>query len=246
MSDATNLVAGDTIRNEELFVTDYAGTGATISASRDSGGGQSGEVGGWVASLNADGTRVAFVSDGALVPGDTNAEFDAYVRDLPSGAIQRVSTSDFQENGDAHGLARMLSADGRFVAFASDSLILPPDANGHSYDVFVRVGADPRDRPGARGRSRHARRGTGRRPPRCEPVAHPRPAAFGPAVSVSLGNGTTSSVTNVTPTAVDVTVVVAPNPAAGTRTVIVNNLGTQGAIAAGTLQACGGCVTVSP
>ena len=226
-------------------MTDYAGTGATVSASRDAGGGQSGDVGEWTASTQQRRHRVAFVTDGALVPGDTNANFDVYVRDLPSGSIQRVSTSEFQENGDAHGLAPMLSADGRFVAFASDSLILLPDANGHSYDVFVRVALIPViDQVRAVDPVTHVEGPA---------VVHPganqlriHGAAFGPGVSVGLGNGTTSTVTNVTPTAVDVTVVVAPNPAAGTRTVIVSNLGTQGAIAAGTFQACGGCVTVSP
>jgi len=71
-------------------------------------------------------------------------------------------------------------------------------------------------------------------------------AAFGPGVAVSLGRGTTTSVTNVTPTAVDVAIDVAPNPPAGSRTLVVTNLGTQGAIAGGTLQACGACVAVSP
>ena len=89
--------------------------------------------------ISADGRYVAFGSDASnLVPGDTNGTSDVFVRDLRSGTTQRVSvaTDGTQANGDSDSPA--ISADGRYVAFASyASNLVPGDTNGTA-DVFVR------------------------------------------------------------------------------------------------------------
>lgn len=75
--------------------------------------------------ISADGRYVAFVSPASnLVPGDTNGVADAFVRDLATGALERVSvaTSGQEGVGDRHGQgtrAVTISADGRHVAFMS-------------------------------------------------------------------------------------------------------------------------------
>jgi TolB protein len=73
--------------------------------------------------ISDDGRRVAFSSAStALVPGpDMNAESeDIYVVDLPSGQTTRVSVSTTgAQLAVGNSLLPSLSADGRFVAFAS-------------------------------------------------------------------------------------------------------------------------------
>jgi Tol biopolymer transport system component len=136
-SAATNLVPGDTNFSQDIFVHDTV-TGTTEMGSVDSSGthANDGSVG---ALLSSDGTILAFLSFASnLVAGDTNNRTDAFVHDRSTGDTTRVSVSSSggQANNRSEGDA--LSADGRFVAFASpaDNLV-SPDANGGFEDVFV-------------------------------------------------------------------------------------------------------------
>jgi Tol biopolymer transport system component len=152
-SNASNLVAGDTNNSFDVFVRDRQ-TGTTERVSVDSTGAE----GNFFSSspvMSADGRFVAFVSAASnLVAGDTNNSFDVFVRDRQTGATERVSVDSAgrQANnssglllGNEVGLALGLlfsnvaiSADGRFVAFASAaSNLVAGDTNGSS-DVFVR------------------------------------------------------------------------------------------------------------
>ena len=91
--------------------------------------------------LSADGRRVVFASDSPnLVPGDTNANWDVFVRDRLTGGVVRCSVSSSGVEGDRlsglYGLA--ISSYGRYVAFGSRATnLVPGDTNGVS-DVFVR------------------------------------------------------------------------------------------------------------
>jgi Tol biopolymer transport system component len=91
----------------------------------------------WV-SLSADGRYAAFQSFATnLVPGDTNAVQDIFVRDFALGTTTRVSvdSSGVQSNGQSEWAA--ISADGRFVAFSSlGNNLVPGDTNANP-DVFV-------------------------------------------------------------------------------------------------------------
>ncbi|MBA3249436.1 MAG: PD40 domain-containing protein [Geodermatophilaceae bacterium] len=89
--------------------------------------------------VSADGRFVAFVSSATnLVPGDTNGRQDVFVRDRVLGTTERVSVSSAEVEATSDGVQPSISADGRFVAFASDaSNLAPADLTGHS-DVFVR------------------------------------------------------------------------------------------------------------
>jgi TolB protein len=92
------------------------------------------------ASVSADGRWVAFTSDAALLPADTNRAADVYVRDLVVGRAELVSVSGAgtpTPAGRSSG-APAISADGRWVAFESDAGNLAgPDPNGVP-DVFLR------------------------------------------------------------------------------------------------------------
>src|SRR5262249_58840522 len=73
-----------------------------------------------------------------LVAGDTNGATDVFVRDRQASTTERVSVG--KNNSQANGFSShpRLSADGRFVAFASfASNLVRGDTNGAT-DVFVR------------------------------------------------------------------------------------------------------------
>ncbi len=90
------------------------------------------------ASLSRDGQRVAFQTDAALVPTDTNGTTDIYVLDRSSGALTLASNSvgGVPANGPSRHAA--LSGDGRWVAYetlASNAIGI--DTNG-DWDVMLR------------------------------------------------------------------------------------------------------------
>lgn len=89
-------------------------------------------------SFTPDGRFAVFTSAAYnLVPTDTNGFRDIYLRDLASGALERVSrtSAGMEPDGDCKHPA--LSDDGRFVAFQSFATNLAAgDANG-TWDVFV-------------------------------------------------------------------------------------------------------------
>lgn len=89
--------------------------------------------------ISADGRYVVFESDASdLVADDSNGTTDIFRRDLVLGTTTRVSVAP--GGGDGLGTSEnpSMSADGRFVAFASDAgNLVAGDGNG-LFDVFVR------------------------------------------------------------------------------------------------------------
>jgi Tol biopolymer transport system component len=137
VSSAANLVSADTNQTVDVFVRDRR-TGRTSRVSVSSTGAQA-NGGSYNPSISADGRYVAFESAATnLVSADTNGDFDVFIRDRHTGRTSRVSrsTAGAQANGGSTGGA--VSADGRYVAFASDATNLTPaDTNGLT-DAFVR------------------------------------------------------------------------------------------------------------
>jgi len=89
--------------------------------------------------ISADGRFVAFSSSfSGIVPDDTNATRDVFVRDRLLGITQRVSVSSAGQQGNGASSYPAISADGRFVAFSSwASNLVAGDTNGTD-DVFLR------------------------------------------------------------------------------------------------------------
>jgi PucR C-terminal helix-turn-helix domain len=123
-----------------LAVSPGAADAATERVSVSSagvGGNASSGVGRPAAS--ADGRFVAFVSRASnLVPGDTNARQDVFVRDRRTDQTERVSvdSAGAQASGawwDNEDVA--INADGRFVAF----IMGMPDPRGTPYRLLFRV-----------------------------------------------------------------------------------------------------------
>jgi hypothetical protein len=138
-TNATNLVANDLNSVTDVFVHDRE-TGKTrrVSVSSDEveGNGISGE---YAVAISNDGRFVAFESTATnLVPNDTNAHEDMFVRDLVRGTTERVSLrSNGAQANDSSYESVELSADGRYVAFGSLATnLVKGDTNGVA-DVFV-------------------------------------------------------------------------------------------------------------
>src|SRR5205085_12425541 len=137
-SDATNLVAGDTNGQTDVFVRDRQ-MGITRRVSVDSSGNEANGFGSQGAAISGDGRFVAFNSSATnLVVDDTNGQYDLFVHDLQTGATERVSVDSTGAQANDTSSEPALSADGRFVAFSSyASNLISADTNG-APDIFVR------------------------------------------------------------------------------------------------------------
>jgi Tol biopolymer transport system component len=131
-SRASNLVSNDTNDKQDIFVYDlqtHITTCVSLGLNGSQANGQS-----YSPSISANGRYVTFASDASnLVSGDTNDHKDIFVHDLQTHITTRVSigTDDYSSNSSS------ISADGSYIAFASDtSNLVSGDTNGKR-DLFV-------------------------------------------------------------------------------------------------------------
>jgi Tol biopolymer transport system component len=136
-SGASNLVAGDTNGETDVFVHDRT-SGSTTRESLGSGG-LEGDSYSDSPSISGDGNIVSFTSHATnLVPGDVNGHPDILVRDRSAGTTVLASTDAFGAPGNLPSYESSVSAEGGQVAFMSDATnLVPGDTNGYR-DVFVR------------------------------------------------------------------------------------------------------------
>lgn len=135
-SGADNLVPVDTNRMSDVFVHDRQ-TGQTALVSVDSVGKQ-GNNHSFDSFLSANGRYVAFVSLATnLVEGGTKGWHKVFVHDRNTGKTELASVDSAGTQGNEYSVIPSISADGRYVAFAShaDNLV-SGDTNGYD-DVFV-------------------------------------------------------------------------------------------------------------
>jgi Tol biopolymer transport system component len=134
---ATNLVRGDGNAQRDVFVRDRL-KGTTVRASLGADGRQ-GNGGSFAPSISGDGRFVAFQSVAFnLVPGDGNRTDDVFVRDRRLGTTVRASQGTFGAEGNGPSTEPAISANGRFVAFASRASNFAGIDGNHDSDVFVR------------------------------------------------------------------------------------------------------------
>ncbi len=135
-SGASNLVSGDTNNHPDIFVRDLQ-TNQTTRVSVASDGTQANNFS-FEPSISADGRYVAFMSwADNLVSGDTNSDWDVFVHDRQTGATIRVSVATGGGQAAGRSQSPSISADGRYVAFASSaSNLVSGDTNNHP-DIFV-------------------------------------------------------------------------------------------------------------
>lgn len=157
-SDASTLVMGDVptldlvtcptcsgSRDVFLYDRDPNGDGtfeaseATLTRISVSSTGTAGNAGSTRPSLSSDGRFVAFRSKATnLVADDNNGVADIFVYDVQTGLTIRASVNDQGEEGNAKSDRAAVSADGRYVAFYSDSDNLVSSDGNAMRDVFVR------------------------------------------------------------------------------------------------------------
>ncbi|MCJ2033584.1 hypothetical protein MKK54_05095, partial [Methylobacterium sp. J-068] len=138
-SSATNLVAGDTNGQQDIFVRDLT-TNTTTRVSVASDGSQATGGASLSAAISADGTHVAFTSAATnLVAGDTNGQQDIFVRDLTANTTTRVNVaSDGSQATGGASVSAAISADGTHVAFTSAATNLVAGDTNNQQDIFVR------------------------------------------------------------------------------------------------------------
>jgi uncharacterized repeat protein (TIGR01451 family) len=134
---ATNLVTAGTSGKNVFVRVPVPDLTFWVSVPDHGGAGPDGDSEG--PAVSDDGRYVAFVSAATnIVDGDTNGLKDVFVRDRTLGRTFRVSLT--QDGGEASGGAAStaaISADGRYVGYASAaSNLVPGDANG-TQDVFA-------------------------------------------------------------------------------------------------------------
>ncbi len=159
VSDATNLVAGDTNASTDVFVRDLAADTTTRVSLAGDGLERSGQSGATPATsfedfgqreidISGDGRFVVFTSRAPLVPGDTvlctmapettpgNCA-DIYLRDRQANQTIRLSEAPGGGSADGPSGHPRISSDGRWVAFDSAATnLVAGDTNGAS-DVFL-------------------------------------------------------------------------------------------------------------
>lgn len=135
ISNATNLILSDNNAVADVFVRDLV-SAQTTCASLNSAGAPANNSS-LSPSISTDGRYVAFVSTASnLIPGDTNASPDIFVRDRVLGitSCASVTSAGALVQGDCDYTA--ISADGRYVAFWSTKHQLVPGGT-NSADAYV-------------------------------------------------------------------------------------------------------------
>ena len=130
------LMAEDGNRERDIYIYDQEVGGLDIASRNGMHGSANGRS--EYPSLSADGRFIAFVSEASnLVAWDTNKVADIFVHDRRSGATSRVNLGPHGEPANAPSSEPMLSADGRFLAFASQASNLLPKFTHQWTDIFV-------------------------------------------------------------------------------------------------------------
>ena len=133
-SGADNLVANDTNEVTDVFMRDTT-LNTTTRVSVTVAAAQLDDAS-YSPSISADGRWVAFISDTDIIAEDQNAASDAYVRDLRNGTVWLASVSANTQT-DFGVSEAVISGDGKFVAFTTDTDLIAADQN-LSDDVYVR------------------------------------------------------------------------------------------------------------
>lgn len=126
---ASVLAPGDSDGFADVYVARPQARTIAV-ASLSTGGTDNGDSS--LPSISGDGSLVAFSSAAMLVPTDTGADRDAYVRDLDAGTTRRVS-------GETITDAPVISVNGGRVAFAGATTGGDADDANVADDVYVRT-----------------------------------------------------------------------------------------------------------
>jgi len=135
-SKAINLVADDANGETDVFVYDRE-TGITEQASvtaTGTGGNDTSQH----PSISEGGRIIAFESRAHnLTDNDANGKADIFIYNRESKIVQRISTDSTGIEGNGDSEHPSISADGRYIAFASDADNLVSDDTNEVADIFL-------------------------------------------------------------------------------------------------------------
>ncbi len=98
--------------------------------------GQQGQGHSWDAKYTPDGRYVIFSSIGGFDPAKYDGATQILRKDLQTGALHLVSADALGNRGGDHSLDAQISADGRYVVFASMGRKLVLNDTNEAYDIF--------------------------------------------------------------------------------------------------------------
>jgi hypothetical protein len=128
---------GDAYGVSHIYVRDRVGHTTELISLR--GAGVKGNSDSDEPSISGNGRFVAFQSYATnLVPSDTNAHWDIFVRDRVALTTERVSVSSAEAQANNSSVMPGISYDGRFVAFTSYASALVAGDSGDGLDSFLR------------------------------------------------------------------------------------------------------------
>jgi hypothetical protein len=134
-SEADNLDSPDNNGGGDVFVHDM-NTGETKMISRATDGSAGNDLSFW-SSISTDGRFVTFMSNATnLIKSDTNDSWDIFLRDRQTELTSLVSNGYDGSPANSQSEYPVISADGGYIAFASDATnIVQGDTAGYR-DVF--------------------------------------------------------------------------------------------------------------
>lgn len=136
LSEAANLVVGDTNGVDDIFLRDRT-LGTTTRASVSSAAVQS-DAAASGPRISADGSKITFISTATnLIAGDSNGVADLFQYDRTTGSTVRMSESGSGQQGNGATSAGTLSSTGRYTVFSSDASNLVSADSNSAQDVFL-------------------------------------------------------------------------------------------------------------
>ena len=152
-SFATDLVVGDTNATQDVFVRDMNSTTTRLVSATATGApanalsgltGLSGAHG-----ISDDGRFVVFTSAATNLAATNNGQQHVYVKDLESGAVERVSVNTAEEMANGISMTPAISGNGLFVAFQSAATNLAVATTPQVYVRDLAAGTTTLESPGA-------------------------------------------------------------------------------------------------
>jgi hypothetical protein len=134
-SDASNLVAGDTNDDYDVFVRDTVNNTTTRVSVADDETQISGATG---LAMTPSGRYVLFYTWASLAVDDTNTKADVYLRDRVAGTTELVSKSSVGVCGNKSSYDAAISGDGRYVLIQSYATNLAAGDSNFNEDLYLR------------------------------------------------------------------------------------------------------------
>lgn len=136
-SESSRLVSNDNNNFMDVFIRDRS-LKRNLLVSRSPSGGPANSHS-YAGMISNDGRRVSLTSDASnLVPSDSNGVSDVFVYEMQTSKLTRASVDSHGIQGNEASSAAVMSASGRFVAFASHADNLVASDRNNQPDIFLR------------------------------------------------------------------------------------------------------------